>query len=217
MIDKIILKPEKLSDCDDANLIALMGACNDLQTATKCLLEWNKKSTTDETEEKILSAERVYFLRLITAHLNEGLNLFYNFHQNRKATDVIKKFDKKELEDFNVLKIASALNSGLRLKYLKGLRNDSIFHYNEQAINKSLVHFCEEAKSLEWKKIIIKDRLFDSRYLIADNVLAGIFWIKASDNLNKLEQLLKDVRDIQFNLARFLRSFLAKSGKLRPE
>jgi hypothetical protein len=108
-------------------IVRLMMAMNDIAMANEGLNEWT--STTDRRKVYRQNGGRLYYGRMLMAHMYEALSIIEDIQQGAKLRDAVQQCEGKTRSSFDA--VAAFLRTD-DYKMLLRIRNNVSFHYDSR-------------------------------------------------------------------------------------
>lgn len=190
-------------------LLWLMIFVNDLALCNDALEQWDKHQ--DEAHKKRAAGAKMYFVRVMLSHINEGLKIINQINGDPELRNAVGQCDQATQKLF---KTVVSLNGTEEAQALQKIRNEIAFHYTRNRLDVALAglakRFPGNAHSISFGKPI--DCFFEPSDRVIDNaVLKDIF--KVPDDADLGAETLKRIHRLQSigdDLATFSASFIFK-------
>lgn len=116
-----------------AVVLQLMMAMNDISMANDALQEWDK--TEDRRKRVRQNGGRLYFARMLMAHIYEALLIIGEIKTSQSLMDAVGRCDRKTRDSFQ--EVAAFLDTD-DYKVLLRIRNNAAFHYDAKLALRAL-------------------------------------------------------------------------------
>jgi hypothetical protein len=194
-------------------LLRLMMFVNDLSVCNDSLEQWHKYE--DEPHKKRSAGAKMYFVRLMAAHIYEALKVVHQINSKGKLRNAVGQCDKKTQELFK--KVAS-LTGGEQSRKMRGVRNNITFHYLHSKIDTALATVARKLPDNDLPLSIGQQTIdwhFEPSDRVIDNaVLQEIFEVPEDANpAAEIEKVIEEIQSIGDDLAAFAGQFIFHYAK----
>jgi hypothetical protein len=114
-------------------IVRLMMAMNDIAMANEGLGEWTE--TTDPKKVHRRNGGRLYYGRMLMAHVFEALSIIEDIQNDPKLRKAVEQCDDKTRSSFDAVAVFLGTND---YKMLLRIRNNASFHYDRKLAVKAL-------------------------------------------------------------------------------
>jgi hypothetical protein len=124
-------------------LIRLMIVLNDFSLANDAHGNWIREK--DERRTSRRQGARMYFVRMLTAHIFEALEIIKNIRDNQNLMREVESCDSQTRQSFDVV---AAYIGTTEYRMMERIRNDAAFHYGLRIVEKTLSQMAAEHPNL---------------------------------------------------------------------
>lgn len=202
------------NDDADVDLIRVMAAVNDMQRALRCMIAEIKPPEGMPlcAYDKDTRGYYSYFGRLACGHLHEGLVAFRRFCIHQKVKRVAEKLSSSAKSAFENLLAASDPTdpSCFFKKESSNLRSETAFHYPPKEFKEQIsLSLSGDPAHKVIPEIIAGSTHAETFYRFADDIIAKLFMKQGNYDSDETGELLKKIRQLQFDLIMVVDEYLA--------
>lgn len=181
---------------------------NDLSVCNDALEQWQKYE--DEPHKKRAVGAKMYFVRLMIAHIYEALKVVNKINGDTELRNAVGQCDQKTQDLF---KKVVAIVGTEQAKRMKKVRDDITFHYLHDKVEPALASLAKKFPN-EDRPISIGQRGIEwycepSDRIIDNAVLREIFEVPEDADLGaEIEKVIESMQSIGDDLATFAGQFI---------
>jgi hypothetical protein len=189
-------------------LVRLMMFVNDLGLCNDALEQWHKYE--DEPHKKRSAGAKMYFVRLMIAHIFEALKIVNKINGDPDLKYTVGQCDRKTQELFK--KVVAIVGTD-QAKTMGKVRNDITFHYIHDKVDTALASLAKRFPDVS-RPISIGERTIDWYYepsdrVIDNAVLKEIFEVPEDADLGaEIGKIIERMQSIGDDLATFAGQFI---------